>query len=186
MKKQFILFSLSILLFIGCTNQNISSNNNLPNQQPVSTLFDDSEDDSNAIEYSIFLIALEDKGLNGKEIGCGDSVVSVIQTSPEKSPTDSELMSEAFTTLLNFKNPDHTQSAYNNFLDKSTLKLVSAEIINGVAKVELSGQISSGGVCDDPRIIAQLEETAAQFPEVQSVEIFINNKPLRQIFNLKG
>jgi hypothetical protein len=37
-----------------------------------------------------------------------------------------------------------------------------------------------GGVCDEPRVRAQLEETALQFVTVDSVSIFVNGQPLAE------
>jgi hypothetical protein len=43
-----------------------------------------------------------------------------------------------------------------------------------------------GGVCDNPRVEAQIEETALQFATVSEVAVFVNGKPLEEIISLKG
>jgi hypothetical protein len=69
---------------------------------------------------------------------------------------------------------------------QSNLQVEKAEIINGAATVYLTGQLSLGGVCDSPRVKAQLEKTALQFSTVKSVKFFVNNKPLEQLLSEKG
>ena len=60
---------------------------------------------------------------------------------------------------------------------KATLSFNNATVSNGVAKVYLTGNLSNlSGVCDDPRAKIQIEETALQFPTVQSVQIYLNNQ----------
>jgi hypothetical protein len=44
--------------------------------------------------------------------------------------------------------------------------------------IYLGGRLTSGGVCDTPRITSQIEETARQFPSVKTVKVFINGTPL--------
>jgi hypothetical protein len=50
----------------------------------------------------------------------------------------------------------------------------------------LSGTMMLGGVCDNPRVEAQLEETALQFPTVSQVSVFVNSRPLEEVLSLKG
>jgi hypothetical protein len=42
-----------------------------------------------------------------------------------------------------------------------------------------------GGVCDNPRVEAQLVETAMQFPGVMEAAITINGTPLEEALSLK-
>jgi hypothetical protein len=49
---------------------------------------------------------------------------------------------------------------------------------DGVATVNLSGTIPSGGVCADPRIEGQLEETVKAFDGVDEAVILLNGEPL--------
>lgn len=58
---------------------------------------------------------------------------------------------------------------------KGTLSFDKATVEGGVAKVYLKGSLSGlSGVCDDPRAKIQIEETALQFPTVQSVELYLD------------
>jgi hypothetical protein len=42
-----------------------------------------------------------------------------------------------------------------------------------------------GGDCDTPRVLAQVKQNVLQFPTVKNVTIFINGKPLSDVFSLK-
>jgi hypothetical protein len=123
-------------------------------------------------KVNLYYIALEDNGVKGKKIGCNDSVVAVSKT---VAPTQGPLR-VALESLLAEKSQQ--VGGYYNVLAQSNLKLVGLSLTDGVATVRLEGQLSSGGVCDDPRIDAQLKETALQFPSVKKVVLYHNGKIL--------
>ena len=77
------------------------------------------------------------------------------------------------------------ESGLYNALYQSDLTLVSAEIKDGTAIIALEGTLLLGGECDSPRVQAQLEMIPGQFPEVTTVEITINGKPLADVLSLK-
>jgi hypothetical protein len=62
----------------------------------------------------------------------------------------------------------------------------SVSVEDGEATVQLSGELMLGGACDNPRMEAQLEETALQFPEISAVSVFINQVPLEEVLSLRG
>jgi spore germination protein GerM len=130
---------------------------------------------------NIYLIALEDAGKSGKEVGCGDSVVAVAQ---EIEPTTAPLEA-ALSALLSIKEPYYGESGLYNALHQSDLVVERAAIEDGVAVVELSGTLMLGGVCDNPRVEAQLVETAMQFPGVMEAAITINGTPLEEALSLQ-
>jgi hypothetical protein len=130
----------------------------------------------------IFLIAIGDGGKSGKEIGCGDSVIPV----EVEVPATADPLVAAFEELLSIHEQYYGQSGLYNALYQSDLTVESASIQEGLATVELSGQMMLGGECDDPRVEAQLEETALQFPEASQAAIFINGIPLKDVLSLKG
>lgn len=72
-----------------------------------------------------------------------------------------------------------------NALSKSKLRVLSIKEVPGEYEVRLSGTLSLGGVCDNPRAQAQLEKTIAQIFAPSTVEIFLNNKPLADVFKMK-
>jgi spore germination protein GerM len=66
-------------------------------------------------------------------------------------------------------------------LYQSELSVQGIGIEEGVATINLTGTIQTGGVCDAPRIEAQIEQTALQFVTIQSVNILINGQPLAAV-----
>lgn len=150
----------------------------------------DSNTDSSQSEggdFSLYFIALNDKGASGQKIGCDDSVVPVQQTSSNGGEKNTQqLLTEAYQRLLSIKDKSYGESGFSNILAKSSLKLESLEIQGSKAIVKLTGVLNSEGICDDPRIQAQLEQTALQFPELKTVEIYINGKSLNQWLSQKG
>ena len=89
-------------------------------------------------------------------IGCGDSIVAT-ETGPVIYASQVEA---AMSDLLENKDSVHGESGLMNALASSDLKYVSSVVSGDTVTVELTGQVSSGGICDDPRIIAQLTHTA--------------------------
>jgi spore germination protein GerM len=64
---------------------------------------------------------------------------------------------------------------------QSDIQLESATVENGLATINLSGDLELGGACDNPRVEAQIEQTALQFPTVDEVDIFLNGQPLEEV-----
>jgi hypothetical protein len=125
---------------------------------------------------NIYLIAIGDDGQSGKEIECDDSVVPVeVPIGPTIAP-----LRAALSKLLSIKAREYGESGLYNALYRSDLTLEDVGIFNREAVIRLSGTLTLGGVCDEPRVRAQLEETALQYPTVDSVSIFINGVPLGQ------
>ena len=58
-------------------------------------------------------------------------------------------------------------------------------IAGGKATINLSGSLVLNGVCDDPRVEAQIEQIALQFSTVKTVAVFLNNIPLQQALSEK-
>jgi Sporulation and spore germination len=122
----------------------------------------------------IYLIAVEDNGRSGRRIGCGDSLVAVTRSiRPTTAP-----LTAAMAALLSDHRRFYGQSGLYNALYQSRLKVQSARVVNGKATIHLTGKMQLGGVCDSPRVKAQLEQTAHQFSTVRSTAIYINNVPL--------
>ncbi len=116
----------------------------------------------------IYVIALEDGGQMGREVGCGDSVVAVErQIEPTQEP-----LRAALEELLSLHERYYGESGLYNALHQSDLQVDSAVIEDGRAVVRLSGDFRMGGICDQPRAMAQLEETARQF--APQVVVYIN------------
>lgn len=118
----------------------------------------------------IFLIALEDGGASGKPIGCGDSVIPVtVDILPTRA-----ILRGSLEKLLSLHDAYYGESGLYNALYQSRLTISDVRIENRVAIISLTGQLVQGGVCDTPRIQAQLEQIALQFSTVDRVVIYIN------------
>lgn len=138
-----------------------------PAETPQST---DSDSENLVTRTNIYLIAVDDNGQSGKQIGCNDSVVPVeIEIEPTAAP-----LTAALTRLLDLDSQYYGQSGLYNVFYQSDLEVESIDIIDGEAVIRLSGNLLLGGVCDEPRVKAQIEETALQFSTVSEVSIYIN------------
>jgi hypothetical protein len=133
-------------------------------------------------QVNIYLVALGDAGKFGQEIGCEDSLVPVeVQVPPAEDPLEA-----AYEALLSIDTQFYGQSGLYNALYQSDLSVGNLAVEDGTARVHLTGQLMLGGVCDNPRVQAQLEEIALQFPQVERVEVFINDTPLEDLLSLRG
>ena len=129
----------------------------------------------------IFLIGVNDNGVAGKLVGCGDSAVAV----NVEVPHTTGVLRAALDKLLSIKDQNYGQSGLYNALYQSNLKIGSLAIKDGLATIHLTGKLILGGECDNPRVQAELEETARQFSTVKNVSIYINNVPLKKVLSLK-
>ncbi len=89
----------------------------------------------------------------------------------------------ALNELLAIDDGLYGQSGLYSLLYQSTLKLDSATIVGGKATINITGKTQLGGVCDNPRVKAQIEETVSQFSTVTQVAVFINNIPIDQVLS---
>jgi hypothetical protein len=133
------------------------------------------------IMLKIFLIGVNDNGVSGKLTGCGDSVVAA----NAEVPYTTGVLKASMTKLLSIKDQNYGQSGLYNALYQSNLKISSLALKDGVATIRLTGKMTLGGECDNPRVQAQLEETALQFSTVKKVVIYINNVELKKALSLK-
>lgn len=155
---------------------------NLDGQEILSDEFTlDSDAAPEVSGANLYFVLLEDAGESGEEIGCGDSVVPVeISFPPTAAP-----LTAAFEALLAVNGQYYEGDLYHA-LYNADLELTGARVVEGVATVELEGDFAMGGVCDAPRIEAQLRQTAAQFDTVETVEILINGEPLESLLDESG
>lgn len=129
----------------------------------------------------IFLIALEDNGQSGILVGCGDSAVPVTVVIPRTQG----VLKAALEKLLSIKEQYYGESGLYNALYQSDLQLKSVTIDQGKAIIHLTGTVMLGGVCDAPRVEAQIKQTALQFSTVSDVEVFINDILLEDALSQK-
>ena len=129
----------------------------------------------------IVLIALEDNGQGGTLVGCGDSAIPINVTVP---PTQG-ILRAALEKLFSAKQQFYGESGYYNALYQSDLQVTGVTIEQGKAVIHLTGSVVLGGVCDAPRVKAQIEQTALQFSTVNEVAVFINDVPLEDVLSLQ-
>ena len=122
---------------------------------------------------SLFFLSLNDGG----PVGCGDSLVEV-STQIEKSQTVEAKISNALQKLFAQNDAYYGQSGLYNAFHQSNLDVGSVTIAAGAATVDLTGQWTVGGVCDEPRTEAQLEAAVLQFPGISSVTFTLNGGPI--------
>jgi len=130
-------------------------------------------------QTNIFLVAPEDAGQSGDEIGCGDSIVPVtIDIEPTIAP-----LTAALENMFAIDEEFYGQSGLYNTLHQSNLSVQGIDIDNGHATIALEGELQLGGVCDNPRVEAQLEYTARQYSTIDTVSITINGQPLEEMLS---
>jgi hypothetical protein len=122
----------------------------------------------------IYLIALEDGGVDGRRVGCGDSAVAVEVPLERRQAA----LPGAIEALLSMTETYDDRSGLYNPLHASRLEVERIERTGAEVKVHLKGYLEIGGECDSPRILAQLTETALQFPDVQRASFYLEGKPL--------
>jgi LysM repeat protein len=123
----------------------------------------------------IHMISLNDGG----PLGCGDTLVPITVEVP---PTRG-ILRATLDRLLSVKTQFYGESGLYNALYQSQLSIDDVRIDNRIATIRLSGNIVLGGVCDTPRVQAQLEQAALQFSTVDQVRIYVNGNLLADVIN---
>jgi hypothetical protein len=127
-------------------------------------------------QVNIYLI-----GIGAGRVGCGDQVVPVRR---KIAPTAAPLTA-ALNELLSLKDQYYGQSGLYNALYQSNLSIQNITRKGATWYIYLTGSMQLGGVCDIPRVEAQLLRTALQFPTVKQVHYFINGVPLKTALSQK-
>jgi len=140
----------------------------------VKILKQDRTQAENTQPVKVYLVALGDDGKTGKKIGCGDSLIAVTHTIKK---TPAPLTAAIRELLLTPQHPDDSPNL-ENFWKGRNLKVTSVSVRNGIATIRISGEVFVAGICDEPRIQSQIEETARQFPNVKKVKVFIGKRML--------
>ena len=135
--------------------------------------------DTQTQQVTIYLVAIGDNGASGQLIGCGDSLVPINR----EIPANVEPIKGALEELLLIPGPDFGESGYSTAFYAWNVTVASVDVENGLATVEMSGTVLIAGVCEEPRVKAQLEQTVLAFPHVSQVEISINGQSLDDIIS---
>ncbi len=202
MKKSFFLVGIWATFLAGCVSIQFTNPTPLPpaatlkpqatNQPPTPAPLPtftpipqatSKPTQAGASQVKIFLIAVNDNGASGKIIGCGDSLIPVII---KIQPTLEVLRASLNKLFAMHGQKDYGVSGLYNALYQSNLSIESLNIVNREAVIRLKGSLVLGGVCDNPRIKAQLEESALQFSTVDKASVFINGVPLNQLLSSQG
>ena len=94
-------------------------------------------------------------------------------------------MSAALRELFSIHDQYYGESGLYNALAPSNLKIENVSLVSDRAEIRLTGAVKLGGVCDNPRLEAQIKETVLQFSSVKNVAVFINDIPLEKILSEK-
>ncbi len=175
--KRFWIITVFMIAFIGIGWFLVGTIMNIPKATAPAIL----ENSLISGPLTFYYIAVDDAGQSGAKIGCGDSAVSVKTGDVQ---TDSVIKS-TFTRLLSDKNQYYGESGLYNVLYRSNLSYVSSSVSGDTVTVNLTGDLSLGGECDNPRVQATLEMTAVTAAGVKKAAIFVNSKPLSEVLSLK-
>ena len=130
---------------------------------------------------TIYYVAIDDKGISGPLVGCGDSLVATT-TAPVRF---TDQVGPSIKTLLANKSRDVGMSGLVNVLYQSNLTYDGGELAGSTITIYLTGQFMLGGVCDIPRAKAQLEYTAMAAAGATSARVFVNGRPIDEVLSLK-
>jgi len=118
-----------------------------------------------------------------KSIGCGDEAIGIDRIFP---PTTTPLKAALENLLATSQETlDNGMGLYNS-LAKQNWKLENVSIVGQEAIIQFSGKYIGTGICEDPRIIAQIEQTALQFSTVKKVSIFVDGISLKELMSGRG
>ncbi|MEJ2509624.1 MAG: hypothetical protein P8009_09140 [Gammaproteobacteria bacterium] len=129
----------------------------------------------------VYLIALGDNGHRGAPVGCGDSLIA----DGRAAPTGIEGLRASIERLLALPREPFGERGPYNALGGSHLVLDGLRLEQRRVVVTLHGWLSLGGLCDGPRVQAQLEATATQLPDTGRAELRLNGKPLAAALSLQ-
>ena len=129
---------------------------------------------------AVYYVALDDGGTSGVRFGCNDSLVAV----HDADPSIREPLHAAMSRLLSGPGAPPASGLYNA-LSSSTLQYVSGYLDGTTVVVNLTGSVQPGGVCDIPRIEAQLTQTAVTAVGATRAEIYVNGVSLAEVLSLR-
>jgi hypothetical protein len=129
---------------------------------------------------AVYYVALDDGGTSGVRFGCNDSLVAVHQA----DSSISEPLQAAMSRLLSGPGAPPASGLYNA-LSASSLQYVSGYLDGTTVVVNLTGAVQPGGVCDLPRIEAQLTHTAVTAVGAVRAEIYVSGVPLAEVLGLR-
>lgn len=182
-KKSLLVVSVSFLtLGAGCKTQttNINATTDLSNVPVVNVAVSvPSAVVEQQVTSTVYLVAIEGtlawskvaSSGHVKKIGCNDYIVPTPIGSIQNPESP---LRNALVTLLGVTEKDAAALGLSSTLAKSNLQIGSInQNADGVFVVDLEGTLNPAGLCDDPRMKAQIEETVGEFGKFQ---ILLNGK----------
>ncbi|MDQ1056190.1 hypothetical protein QFZ23_000091 [Arthrobacter globiformis] len=133
-----------------------------------------------SVGTAVYYVALDDGGRSGVRFGCNDSLVAVHNA----DSTISEPLQAAMSRLLSGPGAPPASGLYNA-LSASSLQYASGYLDGTTVVVNLTGAVQPGGVCDLPRIEAQLTHTAVTAVGAVRAEIYVSGVPLADVLGLR-
>jgi hypothetical protein len=130
-----------------------------------------------------YFVMLDDGGSNGVRFGCNDSLVAVARTGPGAREPLPAAVGALLQTPAEAAMPAPAAGIYNA-LSASDLKFLSGSFDGTTVTVYLAGTLRLGGVCDAPRVEAQLTQTAVAAVGAIRAEIYINGMGLAEALRL--
>ncbi|MGO4432541.1 GerMN domain-containing protein [Paenarthrobacter sp. RAF9] len=137
-------------------------------------------DDVDAAGPAVYYVAINDGGARGVRFGCNDSLVPV-----RGATTPGDPLSVALGRLLEGGLPVDGDAALYDALAGSSLHFLSGYMSGSTVVVNLSGSLRPGGVCDVPRIQAQLTHTAVAASGASRAEIYVNGRTLTEALSVR-
>lgn len=125
-------------------------------------------------------ILLWDQWASGMEIGCGDSVVLETAQVPSTITSEETLIKRAYTQVFN---QAWLQDNQDSFLPAEWFAVNTVRIENKAIELSFIGELILAGVCDNPRVIAQLVSIPAQL-WYEDVQVFINDETLESYLGM--
>ncbi|MFF1831594.1 hypothetical protein [Paenarthrobacter sp. NPDC058040] len=129
---------------------------------------------------AVYYVAINDGGSRGVRFGCNDSLVAV-----RGAASSGDALTVALGRLLGAGMPLDNEAALYDSLAASSLHFVSGYVSGSTVVVNLGGSLRPGGVCDIPRIEAQLTHTVVSASGATRAEIYINGMTLEVALSLR-
>ena len=130
----------------------------------------------------IHLISLQDGGVGGARIGCGDSVVPVEVELPAPKPA----LRGALEALLAIDTPYDPRSGFYTALHSSPLEIRRLQQDGDTVRIDIAGWVELEDDCDAPRVLEQLTRTATQFRDVRRADFYVDGAPLERALTARG
>lgn len=117
------------------------------------------------------LITQNSMGADFGPFGCGAYLSFV----PKQVPQTPAVLNATYKWL--FSNPSSFDGGnyFNTIATQTNLDFKSVEIVNGTARVYLTGSVM-GAHCGDATFAAQIEQAAFQYPTVSGIEVYVNGE----------